>query len=367
MRLLLITRHYPPAVSGGAKRPFLLAQALRKLGAEVFVIAPSLPEGEPGLAVPHPNRDPSGAPAAAPTLRDVARDWLLWPDPDIRWCLRAADAAEGAPWKPDWVWTTSPPESIHAAGWRVKQRTGARWLLDFRDHWLTRPHRLQRAAWHRRFGESAIARRWLRQADLVTCVDSSIQAELKALGAGDPRIAPHFAPVGDVAPVTLSADDINVVHTGSIALSDPEARIEDLLSPFEGALARNPALRLHLVGRLSAAERAAIEASPARARIDDHGVQPLETALGFQRAADALTLVGSRKTHVPPSKITEYLAADAPIIACGEGDWRKDPRVNEQSPRAAFAALTKGAKRGPGPRAPRVDEVAAQLYDWMRP
>ena len=81
-RLLLLTRHYPPAVSGGIRRPYLLARVLRDLGVEVRVIAPSLPEGEPGLAVPHPNRDPTSDPGAArPSIRSIARDLLLWPDP----------------------------------------------------------------------------------------------------------------------------------------------------------------------------------------------------------------------------------------------------------------------------------------------
>ncbi|MBY0422923.1 MAG: hypothetical protein K2Q06_11515, partial [Parvularculaceae bacterium] len=141
MRLLLIARHYPPAVSGGARRPFLLARALRSRGCEVFVVAPSLPDGEPGRVVPHPNRDAGTAPPAPPGWRDHARDWLLWPDPDIRWSRRAAAAALAADFAPDWVWTTAPPESIHIGGLLMKRSRGARWLADVRDHWLDRPHR----------------------------------------------------------------------------------------------------------------------------------------------------------------------------------------------------------------------------------
>ena len=370
MRILLITRHYPPAISGGAKRPFLLAHAMRQQGVEISVVAPSLPDGEPGVAVAHANRDPSTAstpPRFSPM--NVARELLLWPDPDIRWCLRAGRAAlANAPWKPDWVWTTSPPESVHAAGAMVKRHTGARWIADFRDHWLERPHRRERLALHRRIGEGTIARGWLAAADLVTCVDSSIAAELKRLGARNPRVAPHFAPTSAPEPVTLPANDINVVHTGSIALSDPLARIGNLIEPFEQALTRNPALHLHLVGRLTEAEVAAVRASPAQARITLHGVQPLARSLGLQHAADALVLVGSSKTHVPPSKITEYLATDAPIIVCGDGAWRNDPRVAGAAPAAeAFAALRKGDRRPPGaPHPPTVDAVAAQLLSWMR-
>lgn len=366
MRLLLITRHYPPAVSGGAKRPSSLARALRKHGAEVFVVAPSLPDGEPGIAVPHPNRDPSGAASSAPSLRDLGREWLLWPDPDIRWSMRAARAAaEGAPWKPDWIWTTSPSESVHAAGAKLRQQLDARWLMDFRDHWLERPHRRQRLAAHRQFGEGMLARRWLRNADLVTCVDASIQAELARLGARDARVLPHFMPDGRGADVALPANDINIVHTGSIALSDPEARIEDLLAVFAGAQCRNANLRLHLVGRLTDEEQSKVAQSAAVARISVHGVLPLEQSLGFQRAADALVLVGSAKTHVPPSKITEYLATTAPIIACGPGDWRNDPRLDDADPVEALAGLRKGDLRKHSATAPDLDHTARELLSWL--
>ena len=367
MRVLLITRHYPPAVSGGAKRPFLLAKELRKHGCDIFVVAPSLPQGENGVAEPHPHRDPSTSGGGAQTFRDVAREFLLWPDPDIRWARRAARTAfDQAPWRPDWIWTTSPPESVHAAGVILKRRYGAKWMADFRDHWLDRPHRLEREALHRRVGERLIAQRWLVHADIVTCVDQFIADELRSLGPIDPQITPHFSPSGLATPIDLSAEYINVVHTGAIALSDPHAQLEEMLAPFEQAVMQNPALRLHLVGRLSDREKSLVKASPASRHVVLQDVQPLEVALGFQQAADALIYVGSKKTHVPPSKITEYLATDAPIIACGDGDWRQDERVGNQDPAAALAALRHGDKRKLLIRAPSVADIASKLLLKMQ-
>lgn len=368
MRLLLIARHYPPAVSGGARRPFFLANALRDLGAEVFVVAPSLPDGEPGVAVPHPNRDPSPSPnAAGLSPRDVLREYLLWPDPDIRWSSRAAKvAAANAPWRPDWIWTTSPPESIHAAGLRLKRTFGARWVADFRDHWLTRPHRLQRHAAWRSFGERHIARRWLPRADLVTAVDSEISAELSKLGARNPNIIPHAA-TPPTRTQALPEETINVVHTGSLSLSDPECDIALLLHPFEAALRTNRKLRLHLAGRLTERERAALAASAAASAITDHGVVPLDQARALQAGADALIFAASPKMHVPPSKISEYLTTDAPIIACGDGPWRRDERSPQAEPEAALVALVKGARaeaNRPRPSTPAI--AAAQFLGLMR-
>ena len=364
LRVLLLTRHYPPAISGGARRPFLFATALREAGVHVDVVAPSLPPGEPGCAVPHPHRDPTGAASAPATLRDVAREALLWPDPDIRWSMRAAHAALDLP-RPDWVLTTSPPESIHAAGAFLKRRTGAHWALDFRDHWLTRPHRLQRRAPWRRWGESRIARAWLGRADLVICVDREVCAELRELGARAVNVIAHVPPPAET-PVELSHDTINVVHTGAIGLSDPTCRIEDLIEPFTAAAARNPLLRLHLAGRLSEAERAAIAASPIAALCVDHGVVPLSQARALQAGADGLILVASEKMHVPPSKIVEYLTCDAPIIACGKGPWRRDPRTPQGDPISMLISLRKGAGAPPGrPRPLSAGDAAHQLLACM--
>lgn len=367
MRIALVTRHYPPAVSGGARRPFLLARALREAGAEVFVVAPGLPEGEPGLVAPHPHRDPPTAAPRARSLRDHAREILLWPDPDIRWTMRAARAAAAAlPFRPDWIWTTSPPESAHAAGVFLKRRTGARWLADFRDHWLDRPHRRERAALHRRIGEKAIARLWLRQADAVTAVDRFVAGELAGLGAAAPEILPHFAPDLMPPPAALPPESINIVHAGSIALSDPEARIDDLIDAFVAARDRNPRLRLHLVGRLTDAEVEAARRPPAGEATTIIGVRTFEETLAIERAADALVLVGSAKTRVPPSKIAEYLATDAPIIVCGEGAWRKDERIEDRDPAEAMAGLVKNGKRARLNRAPTARESAARLLDLLK-
>ncbi len=365
-RLLILARHYPPAISGGARRPFLLARELRRQGVDVRVCAPSLPDGEPGWATPHPNRDPatsSGPPAF--DLRNIARDLLLWPDPDIRWCQRAAQSAaeharaEG--WRPDWVLSTSPPESIHVAGRSLAASLGARWIADFRDHWLANPHRHERRRIHRQIGERLQASQLLKAADIVLAVDDNIAHEMRTLGGASVHVLPHFAPDIDPEPVALDPQHINIVHAGSIALSDPDASITDLLIPFAEAAAARPQLRLHLVGRLSDAEQAAVSASPAAHAITIHGPVQYERALGMMAAADGLALVASGKMHVPPSKIVDYARVDVPILAFGSGPWRSDSRLPAERAETTLASLKRGDPRNCAWRAPTAAETANQL------
>ena len=365
--ILILTRHYPPAVSGGAKRPFLLARALRATGADVRICAPSLHVQEPGWAVSHPNRDPAlstSRPHFSP--RSLARDWLLWPDPDIRWCQRAADVVLASGWTPDWVISTSPPESIHVAGARIAEFTGARWMADLRDLWLQSPHRRERLRPHRRIGERMIARRLMSRADLVTAVDDVVAAEARRFGARNVRVLPHFVSPDRPAPASLDSGALNVVHAGSISLSDPDADIGDLLRPFEAGLRENSSLVLHLVGRLTDEERERVMQSSAAERISLHGVMSLDASGALVAAADALAFVASRKMHVPPSKLVEYMIHDVPIIACGEGPWRSDARVPQGDPATALARLKRGEPGNVSAPPPLQDaEAAALVRRWF--
>jgi glycosyltransferase involved in cell wall biosynthesis len=332
MRILLLARHFPPAVSGGARRPYLWAKGLMANGADVFVVAPDIPHEIAGHAVPHPFRDPPTGLPGRKTLRDHARDLLLWPDPDIRWTKRAIAAAkEACPFKPDWILTTSPPESIHAAGkallahWPV-----AKWAIDARDHWLVRPFRKQRLNPIRRAVEQAFARQMLSPAHAIFAVNDLIRDEF----AGYAPLAyveslPHFV-ARPRRPYPFEGPGPHLVHTGSFKMSDPDVSIGPLLTAFEAAASRRPELRLHLAGRLRDDEQAAVTASAARTQILVHGVVPLDTALSMQSGADALIVCAAPAAPVPPGKLNEYRTTGVPIIPVGPGPWRNqidhDPR-----------------------------------------
>jgi hypothetical protein len=199
----------------------------------------------------------------------------------------------------------------------------------------------------------------------VTAVDPVVAGEATRLGARNSRVLPHF--ISDVLPppADLPKDVLNVVHAGSIALSDPDARIGALLQSFELAWTRNPQLRLHLVGRLTDAEQADAKSSPAASAIQIWGVLPLDGALAMMAAADALIFVASSKMHVPPSKIVDYMMFETPIIATGAGPWRQDPRCPADDPVEALARLNKFSRR-PASTSPITASAAATLLlGWM--
>jgi hypothetical protein len=64
--------------------------------------------------------------------------------------------------------------------------------------------------------------------------------------------------------------------------------------------------------------------------------------------------------HVPPSKIVEYLLQDVPIIACGDGPWRSDPRCPPGDAAESLAKLKKGDRAPHGHLRPDDADRAAR-------
>ncbi len=341
--IVLFARHFPPLISGGARRPYFLVKALEDLGCQVFVVAPALPDGISGVVVPHVQPEAMSESTSKPKFRDFLRDWLLWPDPDIRWTKRACMVAKDAlPFNPDWVITTSPPESIHWAGRRFSRFFGCYWLADFRDNWLVHPFRAQRKNYLRSFFERIIAKNFLRHPDLAIGVNQRIVEEVTALGMDTDKvdILPHFAVDDHSETWSFAKDTVNIVHTGSFSLSDPECRIEPALKVFASAVKKKPDLHLHLIGRLGALELKAVQECEATSHISCYEPVSLAKSLAMQRAADGLLVVASDTASTPPGKVFEYAATGVPIIAITNAGW-EDSYNQGQNPVERMIGLKK--------------------------
>lgn len=328
--VIVLARHFPPAISGGSRRPAALVRGLRELGCRAHVISPDGDglNGRDGTAVRHPQRDPNpgalnGDTRAARSLSQRSRDFLrehaLLPDPDIRWSMRAVRTFAADPqFVPDAIISTSPPESVHVAAAWLAQRFGAKLLLDFRDHWLTPPLRPGREVWHRRWREKRLARRLLPKGT-ITCTEEKIAAELTRLGGERAEvlrqpILPWRGALPELGP------GFHIVHTGSFSLSDPARHIGPALDKAAELALGQGGATLHLAGRLTADE--AQEATSFATQQDglsvlQYGALGADEATALQRAADALLLVTSPFAQSVPGKFFEYQATGKPIHHVG--------------------------------------------------
>lgn len=345
MKIVIIARHFPPEISGGARRPNMLHHSLAALGHDVFVIAPRLPKGVSGLAVDHPAtaRSDDGIVRPPTTPDPIWRVWqrrlLLWPDPERWWANRVVRTVDAAliDFAPDLIITTSPPESTHHAGAVLSERLGCDWIADFRDSWLEQPLMAERRpgltrAW-RRWGEARIARKWIRRTALATAPTHAILSELDRLGP--PRrmhLYPQLAtpiPTGPRAPITTwdeaAPETIRLLHTGSFSLSDPDRTLSPVLDALDRRAAE--AVHLYVAGRLSEAEAEAIKAHP---RAHWLGLISTDTAQQLQTEADGLLLLAAPGTTAVPGKLSEYQNAGTPILAMGSGPWREEAHLGNQ-------------------------------------
>lgn len=334
MRIIFICRHFPPEISGGARRPFLLVNALRARGHRVFAVTPFDTEGDPDrvqVIDPSIQRGADGrqcGPPATPGLfqriKGTVRTLLLWPDPDIRWANRVVDRLIRDPIDADFVITTNPPESSHSVGTRLKARLPVRWVADFRDTWTVNPHRkILETSRMRAMIERRLARRYLKTVDGIVAVSQLLLGEARNYaGTGTPEfVLPHFSDkLSDHdSALSLPADKVNLVHTGSFSLSDRRRDLRKLLIVLEQGLSDNPALTLHIVGDLTEDELSAAEASPVE--VVHHGARSLQESRQFQQAADGLILYTPEDSHALPGKYTEYAASERPIYYHGNGGW----------------------------------------------
>ncbi len=388
MRILVLARHFPPEVSGGARRWTCLSEALVRSGHEVTVVAPDL--GSPTDAFDaqfpaHIMRIPHGPAARGvvrkridgdlahkSSIRNKARAHLLVPDPDIRWAWSSADILRkqniGAF---DWVVTSSPPESMHAIGFALKGTVAKYWHADIRDYWLRYPLMSERRIPLRRWLERRVAKRWLSRADLLTAVDAGMADEAAQLSGkpGAAKILPNFAvPLpsnSEPAQFAGQTDDIKLVYTGTFSLSDPSRTMDAFLAAFEAASIEEPRLSFHHIGQLSDEETARFKASPASPKIHLYGSIKHEKALAFQHAADALVLTAGPNALAMPGKFEEYQATGRRIIVIGRGPWRSLLPGPEQD-KDAILQTVRGELDGPAASVPSPDDTALKLEAYYR-
>jgi len=337
IHIVVIARHYPPLISGGARRVKLLVQALRETGARVSVIAPELSTGEDGIVVKHPSPQVDlSTHNAKMGIKDKIRTHILLPDPDIRWCLRAVNLVlQEWPAGIGWVITTSPPESCHVAGYLIKKKLKCNWMADVRDFWLDYPLNEVRQKRIRRRIEAKIAKFLFPKADIITAVSAQMGDEVMKLSNCSAKHLPNFVEKytnkSSYAAQSFNPKNIHFVYTGSFSLSDPNRKIDALIKEFEIAVMHSKNIIMHIVGALTLAEREVVARSYASSKIVTYGRVPYEDSRQLQNNADALLLTAAEHTHVIPGKLEEYLNTDLPIICVGNGPWRAN--LQRSSPR----------------------------------
>ena len=343
MKILFVTRFFPPGGAAATARVTSLVLGLKEAGHTVCVVSPFAGE-KPYIEVAHPAVAASGSQRERPVL-DWLYDLLHVPDPEVGWARTVSDELEGTPFEPDLIVTSSPPESVHLVGYRLSRSLNIPWIADLRDPWFNTRNRVIRRIPIRKALEHRLARHWLSHARAITVVDPVIQEELQGLGidcstyvVDEDRL--EMNEVADLGP------GFHLVYTGRFSLSTPDRDIGGVLQFAEQAISEFSDVVFHIAGALSTRELETLERSGLGTRVVYEGDVPLARARALQKAADALLLVEGRSAVYAGGKSREYARLRKPVLAIGSGRWR------EAYPEPGLEAneMLRMVKRGEGHR-----------------
>ncbi|MEU1846786.1 glycosyltransferase [Micromonospora sediminicola] len=390
-RLLIVSYHFPPAETVGARRPAALAAFAHQHGWDVRVLTAigadqggertPLPEAQVIRALPAPRIPRPTSTAAAPTdggsagrtpplrrlragvNRALVRAGLevLVPDAQVNWIRPAVrafrQAADG--WRPDVVLVSGPPFSGFLVAASIARRLRVPWVADYRDLWSVGNEYWVRSA-PRRAVDERLERRVLRSVTTCVTVSEPLAETVRRTFGVDTRVvmngidrrpvpaeSAHAGPLGD----GRGRATLTLAHTGYVypGRRDPGPLLDAI------ALLGPDAARVHVVF-------AGVDHGIVRAAVERAGVADSVTLLGqvsqekswrVQADADALVLLmwnDPRDAGTVTGKIFDYLQARRPILLLGyEG--------------GVAAKLLRDRGAGVVHNEPAM--IAAQLREWL--
>lgn len=340
MRILLICPFFPPENKIAAVRISKLASFWASAGHEVRVLTRD--GADEGLVVPehdgltiHRVADPmmkaiSGVQSFKPTK---PRPWhraaavayavamkFVWPDIYGRWARAARRHAGAWDWRPDVVVTSVGPFSALMLGSKLAKAFGAKLAVDYRDL-LSNSTYYPYGAVRRRL-DSAVERRHVSDATLLTTVSAPLAEELEAAyGVRTAVVTNGYDPM-DFSHLEYrpSTSELRIAYCGWVI---PKRR--DPLPFLRGVaelLRRHPEAEISVdfYGPHSAEVAAAIESLGLDAAVRQHGKVSHAESLEIQADSDALLLLlwnDPGEKGVLSGKVFEYIGAARPIIMTG--------------------------------------------------
>jgi len=255
----------------------------------------------------------------------LIRGNLFLPDPRRGWNRYALKKAlelikgEGI----EVVVTSGPPHSTHLIGKSIKEKTGTRWIADFRDPWTDiyyykELYHTKLATWF----DKRMEKKVLANADKIITVSEDVGRVLlqKIPGStGKMAVIPNGYDETDFENATPQPTEFfTITYTGTIAMN---YRIEQFIE----AIARLPEevkseLRIRFVGNVPDEILALFKQRDLGSLVEVLGYIPHERAVAQMVNASMLLLAipdSPDNKGIVTGKFFEYLAARRPILAVG--------------------------------------------------
>lgn len=342
-RILMVAYYFPPLGGIGSLRASAFASHLPDFGWDATVLAPengayyrdpnaafptdrvirtrSLELSRAGKRVLLVGGGDTEAGKSGPVrsaLRDLARQFLYFPDAQIGWYPFAAHAGRSALRRDrfDAIFSSSHPITAHLVARSLHRASGLPWVADFRDPWSAQIAGTGRRRMRAAALESALA----REATAVVMTSRSWATDHGRAWGREVAVIPNGCGTYPSA-VTLPTELV-ISYLGSFYPKRQD------LSPAWSAIRRlatrgqRGRVRLRFIGELSAV---------LRVELREYGLEDLTEVTGFLSEANALRELASSSVLLAagprdadpvergtvPAKLFDYLATGLPILWIG--------------------------------------------------
>lgn len=357
MKILIITYYWPPAGGPGVQRWFKFVKYFRDFDIEPIVYVPEnptypledtsllseIPEGIEVLKQPifEPYRFAQifsknetktiskGIIAGAAKQSFVQRLLLyirgnffipdarkFWVKPSVTYLQKYLSEN-----KINTIITTGPPHSMHLIGQELKQRTGVKWIADFRDPWTTIGYHDKLKLTKRSMQKhTSMEKAVLNTADHVVVTSFTTKKEFKGITDTPISVITNGYDKESI-PETVLDTTFTISHIGSLLSGrNPKNLWKALYDLIEENEVFSSVFRLQLVGAVSDDVLSSIREAGLSDFLELKGYVPHTEAIQIQRSSQVLLLIeiDSKDTRcIIPGKLFEYMVSTRPIIAVG--------------------------------------------------
>lgn len=350
MKVLIITYYWPPAGGSGVQRWLKFVKYLQDFDIEPIVytvdnanypkeditLEQQIPKNIKVIKQPiweptnvlfwkeKKNQKKDISNTTSNGLLSFVRGNFFIPDPKIFWVKPSVKYLQQYLKfnKVDVVISTGPPHSMHLIAQRLKEKTGVKWLADFRDPWSD-------LYYNKEFKQLAFAKNKnkklensvFKNADCILTVSNSLQKEFKKNAERVEVITNGFD--DEVLSKTNQPLDTNF-SISYIGLLPKQSNPKLFFKVLRKLCFNNPdfknALKLNFIGDISDEVKFEIQKYNLQELTSFKSYVPHQKAIEFQKRAQVLLLLipnVEKSEGILTGKLFEYLTAKRPILAIG--------------------------------------------------
>ena len=362
IKVLIVTYYWPPYTGGGVHRWLKFSKYLSMLDVQPVIYTPSNPDYglldesltekiSPSVRViKHPIREPyKFYKALLPkSKRDKVnqpsqitgykkgllnrivmyiRSNMFIPDPRIWWVrpsIRFLDHVIRQE-KIDCVITTGPPHSMHLIGLGLKNRSGIKWIADFRDPWsridFIQELTLTQKAYRK---HQMLEKEVIENADARVTVSPSLAASFEELHGPEFNVITNGYDPDDYQGLKPGEEDglFRITYVGSLNKSRNPHHLWKLIGEKYHA-DQKLRIRVKLIGSIDPSVFDDIRRAGITDLVEHNEQIPHQQGLQEMKSSDLLLLLINEtpgNEGILPGKMFEYIAVGKPILCIGNPD-----------------------------------------------